>query len=387
MENKDILLKVDSVKSSTSRSKKKTIWDADLDLYLLSAHKMKDTKGTSLPGVYNVTSADPQTYLDRVTSLISKAEPRLGVISPMKEKQVELIKNWWRCILYNANQLCQDSSGIPLYPALAFLTNLRGYAATRNLIYKLDGQTMFEILPLDVYDLYWKKYGNKLSWANILTNKTKEDIEAEFNMIITSDTSDVYDFYDSNGVEYIAVGDKQEQRIRPYVKQVPISIKPVVTTVMVNGTNADRYTMEGESLYKAVRSTIKERNDILTIIKTHAMLGMRPPLVHKSEGTESRELKEYPGEWGTVLEQFADESIDSLKFSDMANTNAMFFNMVDGEYQRGTVPNNEYGGLNFQLSALALDTLSGQRGVVFLPARQRWRIYINLYSTRCLTNS
>jgi hypothetical protein len=382
MDTNEIISKVAKVKSSTIRSKLTTRWDDDLNLYLLNTHSMKGVgkmKDVVLPGVYNVTSADPQTYLDRVTAIIAKAEPRLKVISSLKDNQIETIVNWWRCVLYNANQYYQGCANVPIYPTLAFLANLRGYAAARSLIFKQDGKTIFEILPLDVYDLYWKKYGPKLSWACIVTLlKEKESIKAEFGIDIDGDASDTHDYYDDKGNEEIVVGTKKVSRPRTYVKQVPISIHPVVTTPMVSGTNTSRYTMEGESLYKAVRQTIKERNDILSIIKTHAMLGMRPPLVHTSDGTTDREVNEYPAEWGTVMEQMADEKFDSLKFADMANTNAMLFNMVDGEYQRGTVPNNEYGGLNFQLSALALDTLSGQRGVVFLP---RQTTLENLYKS------
>lgn len=369
MEANEIKKKIDSVRNSMSRRSLKKRWNDDLNLYLLDEHKMKGVHGAlkdrELPGVYNVTSSDPQTYMDRVTSIISRAEPKLRIVSPLKDSHIELIDNWWKCVLYSANKLYEGNAGTPIYPSLAFFTNLRGYAASRNTIYKDGKETVFEILPLDVYDLFWKKYGNKLSWASILSMMEAEQALEDYNVYVKEST-ETHDFWDKDGTEYVLIGGNVFPKEHTYINEVPISICPVVTTPQVSGDNTKRDSMVGESLYHAVRQTIKERNDILSIIKTHAMLGMRPPLVHKTEGSEGRELQEYPT-WGTVIEQFAEEGLDSLKFSDMANTNAMFFNMMDGEYQRGTVPSNEYGGLNFQLSSLALDTLSGQRSVVFLP--------------------
>jgi len=367
MEAKDIISQVQKVKESAVRVALKTRWDSDLNIYLRDAHKMKGSNGNALPGVYNVTSADPQTYMDRITGLMSRAEPRLRVVSSMSDEQVRMVENWWKCVLYSANQLYSGNSETALFPSLAFYTNLRGFPITRNVIYRDENnKTVFEIKPLDSYDTFWKKYGNKLSWACVISTMEPEDIEAFFGVPIKEKT-EVYNYWGKDGVEYIIIGDNFLSKPRDYIKYVPFSICPVATTPQVNGTNTKKDSMVGESLYHSVRDTIKERNDILSIIKTHAMLGMRPPLVHTSDGTTAREIKEYPAEWGTVMEQLAEEKFDSLKFSDMANTNAMFFNMMDGEYQRGTVPNNEYGGLNFQLSSLALDTLSSQRGVVFLP--------------------
>jgi len=367
MEAKDIISQVQKVKESAVRVALKNRWDSDLNIYLRDAHKMKGSKGDALPGVYNVTSSDPQTYMDRITGIMSRAEPRLRVVSSMSDEQVRMVENWWKCVLYSANQLYSGNSETALFPSLAFYTNLRGFPITRNVTYRDENnETVFEIKPLDSYDTFWKKYGNKLSWACVISTMEPEDIEAFFGIVVKAKT-EVYNYWGKDGIEYIIIGENFLSKPRDYIKYVPFSICPVATTPQVNGLNTKKDSMVGESLYHSVRDTIKERNDILSIIKTHAMLGMRPPLVHTSDGTTAREIKEYPAEWGTVMEQLAEEKFDSLKFSDMANTNAMFFNMVDGEYQRGTVPNNEYGGLNFQLSSLALDTLSSQRGVVFLP--------------------
>jgi hypothetical protein len=367
MEAKEIISQVAKVKESTVRTALKARWDSDLNIYLRDAHKMKGSNGNALPGVYNVTSADPQTYMDRITGLMARAEPRLHVVSALSDDQVRMVENWWKCVLYSANNLYAGNANTTMFPSLAFYTNLRGYPITRDVIYRdADNKTVFEIKPIDVYDTYWKKYGNRLAWACVVSSMEPEDIEAFFNITVKEKT-DVYNYWNKDGVEYTIVGETMIPNTRAYINYVPFSICPVVTTPQVNGTNTKKDSMVGESLYHSVRDAIKERNDILSIIKTHAMLGMRPPLTHVTDGTVGREIKEYPAEWGTVIEQLAEEKFDSLKFSDMANTNAMFFNMVDGEYQRGTVPNNEYGGLNFQLSSLALDTLSSQRGVVFLP--------------------
>jgi hypothetical protein len=367
MDAQGIIANVTKVKGSKVRTALKNRWDGDLNIYLRDAHKMKGSSGTALPGVYNVTSSDPQTYMDRITGLMSRAEPRLHIVSSLADEQVRLVENWWKCVLYSANKLYSGNSETALFPSLAFYTNLRGYPITRNVIYRDENnETIFDIKPLDSYDTYWKKYGNRLAWACVVSSMEPEDIEAFFEITVKEKT-DVYNYWDKDGTEYIIIGENFKSYPREFINYVPFSICPVVTTPQVNGLNTNKDSMVGESLYHSVRDTIKERNDILSIIKTHAMLGMRPPLVHTSDGTTAREIKEYPAEWGTVMEQLAEEKFDSLKFSDMANTNAMFFNMMDQEYQRGTVPNNEYGGLNFQLSSLALDTLSSQRGVVFLP--------------------
>lgn len=374
MNDKEIKGKIKKATSTQQRTKLKARWDEDLDRYLLKPHVMRgvhgDLKDKPLPGVYNVTSSDPQTYLDRITSIISRAEPRLRITSSLPDKQIELISNWWRGVIASANKLEVGNSATAVFPTACFYVNLRGFFASRNVIYKDGDETVFEIKPLDVYDVYWKKYRDKLAWACIYaTEVDSEEAAAEYGMEVKGDTTDVYNFWDSNGTEYTCVGKETKATARDYIKEPPFIIVPVVTTPVVSGSNSDRLSMVGESLFHSARKTIDERNDILSIIKTHAMLGMRPPLAHTSDGGEARELKEYPT-WGSVIEQYVEEKIDSVKFSDMSNTNAMFFNMMDGEYQRATVPQNEYGGLNFQLSSLALDTLSGQRGVVFLPRQQ-----------------
>jgi hypothetical protein len=372
MNYKEISEKVGKVKGSAERKALTTRWDDDLNIYLLDSHVMKGVHGElenmKLPGVYNVTSSAPQTYLDRITSIMSRAEPKLRIVSSIPDKQAEMIKNWWKGVIDSANDLQINSIDSYVYPSMCFYTNLRGWAATRNVIYKdEDGKLCFEILPIDIYDLYWEKIGGKYSWACINTlQMPKADILATYGLEIKGDYGDVYNFWDKDGNEITSTSDQDKGTPRNYIKRPPFTIKPVVTSPKISGANANRLKMIGESLYHSCRGTNKEINDVLSIIKTHAMLGLRPPLVHKTEGSEGREVKEYPT-WGSILEQLAEEDFKVLDIKDMANTDAMFYNMMDQDRQNATIPNNEYGGLNFQLSALALDTLSGQRNVVFMP--------------------
>ena len=64
------------------------------------------------------------------------------------------------------------------------------------------------------------------------------------------------------------------------------------------------------------------------------------------------------------------ERFVAIPYRDVTQAASFFWSIVEGEWQRGTLPAVDYGNLEFPLSAVAISKLTESRDVLFLPRLQ-----------------
>jgi len=348
--------------------------DRDLDLFDLKRFQMLDYNDEAVKWAQHVTLNDPKVFAERVVAVLSAARPQWEVKLRHGEADevTTRIEQFIQAMFYEADELLYEKMLDPFQEFSCFSAAIRGWPTARVEVYAdEEGNVRFDILPMDPRYHIWESGPKGVLWSAYKTSRSRESIEDEYGAVDIPSShpqgEDVVltDVWTPEENIVYAVDNIVYQRDNPF-GYVPVLIEPIRLRGLVGGPKDDRLEKYGDSIFAADRGLYADQNAVATILQTLNILAFRPPLGMKLEpGAEMPE--EYPAEPGTVTEVADGEAIHEFPIGDVRRSAPLFYSIINGCIQRGSLVYTEYGNLQFTLSAVAIERLEQHRDQVFVP--------------------
>ena len=341
--------------------------DKDYSLYRLDPYDAGD-------GYQSYTSNEPSTYADKIISFVVQSEmvARIPNISENEDQREanNMKERFFLGALRSADERIKRASMPSIKNQLGWYICMRGWYAGRALLIK-DGEenTYVDITPWDPMHTYWSGGPDGLEWACYKVKKSKELVEAQYNIKLPrneqyddEDWIDVYDYYDKEINTVVLSNGRVAKKPTPHGSpRVPVFLGPVGSLPMIQALNDmtpidDTIADYGESIFKHNRENYEKNNLMMSIMLELTARARRQGLkIRSRDGMKT--LDEDPYKEGTEISLAQGEDIEPLGLMEVARETGAFMGLVSGETQRGSIPHTLYGDIQFQLSGFAINTL------------------------------
>ena len=341
--------------------------DRDYSLYRLDPYDAGD-------GYQSYTSNEPSTYADKIISFVVQSEmvARIPNISENEEDRDanNMKERFFLGALRSADERIRKASMPSIKNQLGWYICMRGWYAGRALLVKdKDEETYVDITPWDPMHTYWSSGAQGLEWACYKIKKSKELVEAQYNIKLPrneqyddEDWIDVYDYYDKEINTVVLSNGRVAKKPTPHGSpRVPVFLGPVGSTPMIQALNDmtpidDTIADYGESVFKHNRENYEKNNLMMSIMLELTARARRQGLkITSRDGMKT--LDEDPYKEGTEISLAQGENVEPLGLMEVARETGAFMGLVSGETQRGSIPHTLYGDIQFQLSGFAINTL------------------------------
>jgi len=364
-------------------------WRMDLDrrMYELEEFAMKQTDNeTVMADVVNVTLNYPQTFADKVISVISGAVTQIVVegteMSELTKEKESAIEGCFEDIMELANERLTNLEMPDLLTYQAGQMALRGRAAQRNLVQQgKDGELEVDIMPCDTRYFTYGASGKRLVWGCNRYWRANQDIiedypEAEEKLAGKTSThkSQIRDFWnDSANIVYL-----EEDILREAENPLgypPFTYRMCNTGMFFNDIGSESH--RGESIYSALRNNngrgvYYELNRAMSILATVALYAAKPGYTREVEdisNTTAPGESQKPGV-GKVKDIQRGMTYTMDKLPDINQAVQLYWNIIKSAYDQASLSMTEYGNTQFPLSAVALKSLSSKNDTIYLPRIQ-----------------
>jgi len=326
-------------------------------------------------GYESYTSNEPQTYADKVVSFLTDAELVIRIPYKNSDEEQRGYNDAKEKFILGALKAADERLQRRLLPTLrqqlAWFSVVRGWYAGRVLLVKdKDENTHIDITPFDPLHTFWCVGNDGLDWACYRIRKTRSEIKSQYGITIERDALnqsdhdmgvEVYDYYDSEINTVIAEGGRVLKKPTKHgAPRCPVFVGCVGLAPMIQDADVTE-TREaiadyGESVFKAIRNTYDNHNQILsTLLELTARTKRQGLKVRSRDGTKT--LEEDPYKAGSEIALAQGEDVEPLGMIEATRDLGVFMQMVSGELQRASLPHTVFGELQFQLSGFALNTL------------------------------
>ena len=341
--------------------------DRDYSLYRLDPYDAGD-------GYQSYTSNEPSTYADKIISFVVQSEmvARIPNISENEEDRDanNMKERFFLGALRSADERIRKASMPSIKNQLGWYICMRGWYAGRALLVKdKDEETYVDITPWDPMHTYWSSGAQGLEWACYKIKKSKELVEAQYNIKLPrneqyddEDWIDVYDYYDKEINTVVLSTGRVAKKPTPHGSpRVPVFLGPVGSAPMIQALNDmtpidDTIADYGESVFKHNRENYEKNNLMMSIMLELTARARRQGLkITSRDGMKT--LDEDPYKEGTEISLAQGENVEPLGLMEVARETGAFMGLVSGETQRGSIPHTLYGDIQFQLSGFAINTL------------------------------
>jgi hypothetical protein len=341
--------------------------DRDYSLYRLDPYDAGD-------GYQSYTSNEPSTYADKIISFVVQSEmvARIPNVSENEDDRDanNMKERFFLGALRSADERIKKASMPSIKSQIGWYICMRGWYAGRALLIKDDeDNTYVDITPWDPMHTYWSAGTDGLEWACYKIKKSKELVEAQYNIKLPrneqyddEDWIDVYDYYDKEMNTVVLSNGRVAKKPTPHGSpRVPVFLGPVGSAPMIQALNDmtpidDTIADYGESIFKHNRENYEKNNLMMSIMLELTARARRQGLkIRSRDGMKT--LDEDPYKEGTEISLAQGEDIEPLGLMEVARETGAFMGLVSGETQRGSIPHTLYGDIQFQLSGFAINTL------------------------------
>lgn len=329
------------------------------------------------------TSNEPRAYADKIISFLVGAKLLARVPehpNARSDRDDDLAREQFVAgMLEQADENLLMMVEPPLREQMAWFTAIRGWIAGRVVFVKDKDEdeketTSIDITPWDPLYTYWEIGGRRgLKWACQVTEKTREEILAEWDIDVGSsdeepgifdnsgqseDTFKVYDWFDEDeNIVVVETGAELKKATKHGAPRTPCFVIPVGAMPYIQGENGvEGIEHVGESVFSANRDLYAKVNEVLSTWLELVSRSKNPPIVYESE-TGDKSLEENPWEAGTEVDIARGDKLTSLDLLEMSKDTGALFGLLSSEMQRGGLPSVAYGELSFQLSGYAIGNL------------------------------
>jgi len=354
--------------------------DRDADMYNQIEYALMDLE-TNRPSkdVVNITMNDPKVFADRAQAFMNDASMQTVVEGRhMSDKDTSLIENFDADIRYEIDSRLMARDISSHYSFNIEQACIRGTLGARYISWDKDGEFIPDMLPADSRYLIYE-YGDKdLDRVAFKTIRSKASILAKYprsNFLGTSKTGGIQEEWTKDLCRiwlvdpYKPVSEgqmlKESENIFGYV---PFVVQGVGAGSMLQDEKSREHRFE--SIFANNRLLYEHLNMLGSILQTLNYFAFnRPDLWESDSGTlakkppTSRSRKTLAIDKGT-------RGLMPSAFKDIGQATRLFYSLLLGAIQRGSLPNIDYGNLTFPLSAVAISKLTSQKDAIFSPRLQ-----------------
>jgi hypothetical protein len=319
-------------------------------------------------GYRTYTSNEPRTYAEKLISWLVESKMMLRIPHADRQRHERDIDQEKERFILGALRSADERLLNILQPTIrdqvAWHICVRGWSAGRALLVKRGDRTYVDVAPFDVRNLTWGMGPDGLEWACYKTRKTREEIEAAYDVEIPSgrpvgedDTIDVYDFYDKTD-NAVVMQDQELKASTPHgSERVPIWLRMVGTQPMIQTESIDDAIADfGESVFSNDRDVYDKHNFAMSVLlELSARARKQVVAITSRDGTKT--LAEDPFKEGAEISLSEGERLDVIPMMETSREMGAYMGLISGDLQRGSLPHSVYGDIQFQLSGFAITTL------------------------------
>lgn len=353
--------------------------DVDKDIYNQLEYYLKDLK-TKKPAkdVVNITMNDAKIFADHVQSYMNEAAMQtVAKGKQLTDADTANIEQFDSAINYEINKQLV-ARGIPsgLRPFMIEQSCIRGIVAGRYVSWENEGQFEPDLLPCDSRYLVYE-YGRKdLMQAAFKTVRSNaailEDYPKANITTASSRQSGIWEAWKKDIGEIwlsSAFGDMTDGQLldeKPNIfGYVPFIIHGVGAGSMLQDKDsmAHRY----ESIFAANRLLYEHLNMLASILQTLNYMTFGRDYLWESESGTTAENPPQPGTRNTIAVDKGTKGLYPMEVADINQGTRIFYALLLGAIQRGSISNIDMGNLTFPLSAVAIEKLMQTKGNIIWP--------------------
>lgn len=328
---------------------------------------MRSYTGKTAPDVFHVHIDEAglflKTIMDAATSF--KVDK---VIEGLEGKKADYIKRFVDDYTEAAdsNRMIQAQWGI--YPQTLYNLFLQGWAVTQPLCSVEDDVLCIDIRTPERRNMVYGAGRNKIAWGAPVMRRSKYDIEAEYNHVISNEFGLVRDGW-TDTTESVFVSDtdmlasdsigllvKEKENIYGCVPFVVYSA-PTGSILMTDNGIENR----GQGIFALLEKIFPEVDFNASILKTQSYEDLRPAL-QKPGAQETTDHYPAPGSVDSP-----EVPISLVPKRDMTNAQRAYMGLINDYRQRAGLSSIQHGSMTFPVSGVALMTMLKEKGSLITP--------------------
>ncbi len=334
--------------------------DKDKDRINNEPYKMKAIDGKNdEKDMANVTLPIGQLYIESaISNLISVTKQTVVSGKKPNDKETTKVEEFLDDLNYEIDKRLTENGESEEFATLADYVCSRGSAAEMNLLrVDKDGEFIADVRPIDTRWFAWEFGKGGLAWGAPTYNRTKGDIQAEFDITIRSAEAEVVDLWTPDW-EYTWVDGKLVRDQANDYGFVPIVFQGVAVGSALREKNSIQY--KWDSIFHSSRELFDEANFIATVIKTQNYSANKPPLQlpNPSNGVRQAELPFYPGAGDIASVEIP---LQPVNVGDLKQYTVKYQEIINTLISQATFNSIDLGDIPFPLSAVAISRLSTNR--------------------------
>ncbi len=340
----------------------------DADLLYLKDYVLSDTKGHAVPDIVNVTLNKPAVFAANVMAALGSVKQQVIVESDNKSIDTSAVEAF-QTAAFGASNYRLMRRGLPLLnPFADAQLAFRGRTARRVLFREEEGETIADIMPWDGRYVRYAMDKDGVVWAAYRMERAKEDIEAEYGVIVKGKTAKVLDCWDRWHNEVWIDGKMVWEEPHIY-GETPVVVEVVPLGYGAILLDSNRIKHEGESIFFLMRGVMSQLNMLISILQTLNLKLVKAPQQYASKEGKDAEPPEYEDATGSGSITSVDigGGILPVTYGDASNAATLAYNLMEKAVQEGGYTDIDVGNVHQPFSAVALITIGESKDQVYLP--------------------
>tara|TARA_Y100000310_G_C20701833_1_gene830685 strand:+ start:7548 stop:9254 length:1707 start_codon:yes stop_codon:yes gene_type:complete len=349
--------------------------DIDANLHNNEPYVMLDEKGEKMPEVHHVTLPDAAIFSARVIAILMSSERQTVVRGDkMDDLRTTQIERFLDDFDYETDSFLLKR-GRATHDAIQWeRVSVRGHISTKCLV-DVDGEKNLlpDIMPVDSRYFLYEHDNKDLAWAIPKYRRSKAWIEQEYGTQISAPFTWLWDYWDKNVNEIWIAGEKVGELENPY------GYVPFITQAAPSGSmleDEESIAHWGEGIFFIDRRLYPEKNRFGSIVATLTQKSFDHNLQYASDAGASADKPEQPEmDISGVFPIDKDGGYKAMPLNDTHNAARLWFSIIDGLLQKGSLSDINYGTLSFPLSAVAISNLTDAKDKILIPRLQAYALY------------
>lgn len=355
--------------------------DRDRDLYNMVEYHLKDLEEPFKPAkdVVNITLNDPKVFADRASAFMNEAGMQVVIEGRhLQDRDSTLIENFDTDIRYEIDRQLVMKDIDSLYSFLIEQSIIRGTLGARYVSWDDAGKFSPDLLPCDSRFLVYE-YGRKdLVQAAFKTVRSKTAILDEYPNAKIEGTSkkggiwehwgkDKGEIWLSSPFDAMVSGQKLDEKENVF-GYVPFIIQGVGAGTMLQDEGSIEHRFE--SIFASNRLLYEHLNMLGSILQTLNYMTFNRAHLWESDAGTMAKVPPKPGMRKTIPIDKGTRGLFPVEITDITQSTRLFYALILGAVQKGSLPNIDYGNLTFPLSAVAISKLTATKDAIFSPRLQ-----------------
>ena len=326
-------------------------------------------------GYEQYTSTSPQTFLEKITDGLNRAELSLQIKLPedaseRTRRQASVAELFLFGALTDIDRNLARKGEKSLREGLGYYITVRGWYTLKCVVYVRNDETFFDVEPWDPMHVTYDYDSYGLLWIARSRMATKAQIKSEYDIDIRAKNAKIIDFWDKERNSVVvgsAFGKEPEAHDRPEIPILHGSVGPMPT--IEDKDHMPTLEYRGHSVYNSAIHTFEPFNRFVSELMDIHKKSIVGSIKHYSKGGQKKLAGDPHAEYMEIqLDTSLDEDVRLLELPLVPAVTAALLGILDTERQQSMLPYPlAYGGTQEPLSGRAIDRLADAQRSVYSP--------------------